>query len=119
MKKSTSNETEHALIENELDKLSEKVRAISTKGLTKDIINGYKILNGARYLSSGVFQKYLIFSSNEKYFRFLTSTSQVWSWKSEGFSEKWIENITTPDSNFTPTLINYYPLPDINLLDTV
>ena len=26
---------------------------------------------------------------------------------------KYIENITASDSNFAPTLINYYPLPDI------
>ena len=29
----------------ELNKLSKKVKAISTKGLTKDLMNGYKILN--------------------------------------------------------------------------
>ena len=33
---------------------------VSTKGLTKDFINGYKILNGARYIISGIFQNYLI-----------------------------------------------------------
>ena len=34
---------------------------MSTKGLTKDLINGYKILNGAKYFSSGIFQNYLVF----------------------------------------------------------
>ena len=41
----TSNKTKHVLVENELNKLSKKVKAISTKGLTKDLMNGYKILN--------------------------------------------------------------------------
>ena len=35
---------------NELNKLSKKVRAISTKGLTKDVINKFSILNGGKYL---------------------------------------------------------------------
>ena len=37
--KITSNKTKHARIENELNKLSEKVKAISTKRLTKDLVN--------------------------------------------------------------------------------
>ena len=32
-----------------LSGLLEKVKLISTKGLTKDLINGYGILNGAKY----------------------------------------------------------------------
>ena len=31
---------------------------ISTKGLTKDLISGYKILNSARYFSSGTRRNY-------------------------------------------------------------
>ena len=46
----TSNETKHALVENELNELSEKVKAISTKELTKDLINKFSILNGAKCL---------------------------------------------------------------------
>ena len=34
---------------NELNELSKKVKAISTKGLTKDLINKFSILNGAKY----------------------------------------------------------------------
>ena len=41
--------------------LSEKVKAISTKRLIKDLINRFSILNGARYISSGIFKNYLIF----------------------------------------------------------
>ena len=35
--------------ENELNELSEKVKATSTKLLTKDLINGNKILNDTKY----------------------------------------------------------------------
>ena len=31
------------------------------KGLTKDLINEYNIVNGAKYFSSGIFQNYLGF----------------------------------------------------------
>ena len=38
-----------------------KVKAISIKGLTKDLINKFSILNGAKYFSLGIFQNYLVF----------------------------------------------------------
>ena len=53
--------TKHLLVENELNELSKKVEAISTKGLTKDLINEFNILNGTKYFSSGIFQNYLVF----------------------------------------------------------
>ena len=48
------------LFKNELNELSKKVEAISTKGLTKNLINGYRLLNVAKY-SSELFQNYLVF----------------------------------------------------------
>ena len=57
----TPNKTKHVLVGNELDEPSRKVEAISTIGLTTDLINGYKILNAAKYFSSGIFQNYLVF----------------------------------------------------------
>ena len=51
---------------NELNELSEKVKAISTTGLTKDLINKLSILNGAKYFSSGIFQNYLVFIPAKK-----------------------------------------------------
>ena len=46
---------------NELNELSKRVRAISTKRLTKDLIDKLSILNGAKYFSSGMFQNYGLF----------------------------------------------------------
>ena len=61
---------------------------------------------------SGILQNNKIYFSYKKYFRFFTNTSKVLSWKSIGLEES-IENITTLNNNFSPTLVNYYPLPDI------
>ena len=47
---------------NELNELSKKVQAISTKGLKKDSINKVSILNGKKNFSSGIFQNYLVFT---------------------------------------------------------
>ena len=53
---------------NELNELSEKVKAISTKWLTKDLINGNKILNDTKYFSLGILQNYFVLIPAEKYF---------------------------------------------------
>ena len=34
---------------------------LSTKGLTKDLIDGHKILNGTKYFPSRIFQNHLVF----------------------------------------------------------
>ena len=54
IKRINSNKTKHVLVENKLSELSKKVEAVSTKGLTKYLINGCKILNEERYF----FQEY-------------------------------------------------------------
>ena len=62
----TSNKTKHVPVENELNELSRKVEGISTKRLTKDLINGHKILDNTKYFSSGIFQNYLVFIPAKK-----------------------------------------------------
>ena len=62
MKKNvTSNKIKHVLVENKLNALSEKVKAILSVGLTKDLINKFSILIGGKFFSPGIFQNYLIF----------------------------------------------------------
>ena len=46
---------------NELNELSKKVKAISTKRLTKDLINKFSIINEAKSFSLETFQNYLVF----------------------------------------------------------
>ena len=65
----------HVLVENELNELSEKVKATSTKGLTKDLINKFIILNGAKYYSLGIFQNYLVFTPAKKYIKYFSGTT--------------------------------------------
>ena len=60
-KRSNSKKIKHVLVENELNELSKKIEAIPTKGFTKDLIDGYKVLNGARYFSSGTLQNNIFF----------------------------------------------------------
>ena len=47
-------------------KYQKKVKAITTNALTKDLMNKFSILNGARYFSSGVFPNYLVFILAER-----------------------------------------------------
>ena len=51
----TSNKTHHILVENELNELSKKT-TISTKGLAKDLINKFSILNGPKYFLQEYFR---------------------------------------------------------------
>ena len=62
---------------NELNELSEKVKATSTKGLTKDLINKLSFLNGAKYFSSGIFKNYLVFTPNESYIKHFSGTTWI------------------------------------------
>ena len=74
---------------------------MSTKKLTKDLINKLSILNGAKFISSGIFQNYLLFIAAKKYIKYFSGTTRIDSWKSNGMSEENIENITKSDSNFS------------------
>ena len=87
---------------NELNELSKRFKAISTKGLTKDLINKFSILNGAKYFSLGIFQNYFVFIPTKKYIKYFSGTTRIESWKSNG--------TTKSDSNFVPTfvIIIYY-----------
>ena len=48
---------------------------MSTKGLTKDLINKFSILNGTKYFSSGTFQNYLVFIPANKYIKYFSGTA--------------------------------------------
>ena len=104
----TSNITKHVLVKNELNELSKKVKAISTKGLTNDFTDECNILNGAKYSILGMFQNYFAFIPDEKYIRYFNSTNQIYLWKSNGISKESIQNITKPNSLFGPTFVNHY-----------
>ena len=58
--KKTSNKM-HAQVLKKLNNLSGEIKLLSTKGLTKDLINGYNILNSAKYFSDGGSQSHFVF----------------------------------------------------------
>ena len=113
-KKFTSNKTKHILAENELNKLLEKIKAISTNRLTKDFINKFIILNGSKNFYSGILQNYFVFISAKKYIKYFSGTTRIYSWKSNRVSDESIENITKLVSKFARTFVNHYLLPEMN-----
>ena len=94
------------------NKLSKTVKAISAKGLTKDLINKFSILNGANYFSLGIFQNFLVFIPPKKYINYFSGTTWIELWKSKGMLEENIENITKSDST---NFVDHYLLPGMNL----
>ena len=73
-KKLFQTKKKHVLAENEINELSKNVEATSAKGLTKDLINGYKIINGEKYFSSGIFQTYRVSIPTQKYIKYFNFT---------------------------------------------
>ena len=52
-------------------------------------------------------QNYLVFQPINKYFKVITNTDYISSWKSKGLSAESIKPPTTSDNSLTPKL-NYY-----------
>ena len=67
--KITSNKTKHVVVKNQLNEVSKKVEAISTKELTKDLKNRYSVINVAIYFYSGILQTYFLFIPAQKYIK--------------------------------------------------
>ena len=80
----------------------------------KNLINEYKILNDAKYFSSGIFQNYLVFIPSKKYIKYFNGTTQIYSRKYNEISEETIEIITKSNSLFVPIFVNHYILPDVS-----
>ena len=80
-KKVTFNKRRNVQANKELYELSEKVTLISTKGLTKDLINKYSTFNGARYFFKNGLQNYFVSQVSINYFKLLTNSYTVKEWK--------------------------------------
>ena len=50
-----------------------------------------------------MFQNYLVFISAKKYIKYFNDTTRTDSWKSNGMTEEYIENIIKSDFNFATT----------------
>ena len=90
-RKITANKSKHLLVENELNKL-------------KTFDSGYFI--GKSHFEEDGVQNYLVFQPIIRYFKVITNTDHISSWKSKGLSES-IKPPTTSDNSLTPKL-NYY-----------
>ena len=91
-RKITQNKTKHLLVENELNKL-------------KSFDSSYFI--GKSYFEEDSSQNYLVFQTINKYFKVITNTDYVSSWKSKGLSAESIKPPATSDNSPTPAL-SYY-----------
>ena len=91
-RKTTRNKTKHLLVENELNKL-------------KTFDSEYFI--GKSHFEEDGVQNYLVFQPINKYFKVITNTDYISSWKSKGLSAESIKPPTTSDNSLTPAL-SYY-----------
>ena len=88
----TQNKTKHLLVENELNKL-------------KTFDSSYFI--GKSYFDEDGKQNYLVIQAINKYFKLITNTDYVSSWKSKGLSAETIKPSTTSDYSLPPALNVY------------
>ena len=88
-RKIIQNKSKHLLIENELSKL-------------KTFDSGYFI--GKSHFEEDGTQNYLVFEPINKYFKLITNTDHVSSWKSKGLLSESIKPHTTSDNSLTPVL---------------
>ena len=88
-----------------------KLKHCQEKGITKDLMDKFSILNRAKYFSSRIFQNYLVFIPAKKYKKYFTL---IESWKSKGMSEESIEHKTKSDSNFARTFVDHHLWPVMN-----
>ena len=91
-RKITLNKTKHVLVENELNRL-------------KSFDSNYFI--GKSHFEENGEQNYLVFQPLNKYFKVLSTTNHISSWKSKGLSNKTIKPPATSDNRLNPKL-NYY-----------
>ena len=91
-RKITANKSKNLLVENELKKL-------------KTFDSSYFI--GKSHFEEDGTQNYLVFQPINKYFKVITNTDYVSSWKSKGLSAESIKPPNTSDNSLTPAL-NYY-----------
>ena len=90
-RKTTANKSKHLLVENKLNKL-------------KTFDSSYFI--GKSHLDEDGTQNYFVFQPMVRYFKIITNTNYVSSWKSKGLSAETIKPPITSDNSLTPTL-NY------------
>ena len=88
-RKIKENKTKHLLVQNELNK-------------QKTFDSSY--FTGKSHFEEDDTPNYLVFQPLNKYFKVITHTDYVSSWKSKGLSAEIIEPLTTSDKSLIPAL---------------
>ena len=88
----TQNKSKHLLVENELNELK-----------TFD----FSYFIGKSHFGENGTQNYLVFQPMYRYFKMITNTDYISSWKSKGLSAESFKPPTTSDNSLNPAL-NYY-----------
>ena len=91
-RKITQNKSKHLLVESELKRL-------------KTFDSSYFI--GKSHFEENSTQNYLVFQPLNKYFKVITNTDYISSWKSKGLSAESVKPPTTSDNSLTPALSFY------------
>ena len=105
-KKVTSNKTRHVEVDKKLNNLSGKVKLISIKGITKDLINGCSIFNAAKYFIEDGPQNYLVFQPLIRYFKLITNIA-VMRRKCKSLSDESIKPTATSNNSLNLRLDSY------------
>ena len=90
------------------DDLSREVKLILTKRITKDLINGFSIVNGAKYFVESESQNYLVFQTVFNYFQTFTGTDKSFAWKPKALPEETIKTSVTSSNCFAIKLTFIY-----------
>ena len=88
----TKNKAKHLLVENELKKLQKFDSAYFRRK--------------SHFEEDGT-QNYLVFQPISKYFKRISNSDYIYSWKSKGLSDGTIDSVTTSNNKITPEL-NFY-----------
>ena len=88
----TKNKGKHLPVQNEIRKLQK--------------FDSYYFIGKSHFEEDGT-QNYLVFQSIHKYFKKISNSDYIYSWKSKGLSDETIDSITTSNNKITPEL-NYY-----------
>ena len=82
------------------------MKLVSTKAFTKDLINKYNILNGAKHFSSIGLPNHLQFLSNNKCFDTFSGIHKNYSWKRKIVPKESIKTPPISDNTFAPKVID-------------
>ena len=101
--KKTDYNTKVAEIDTKVSNLDSKI----DKNIDAATTIGLLFLGNSIFDGEDCFQAYLVFPPVYKYFKFITNTNYISSWKSKGLSDESIKPFPTSDNSLTPLLVYF------------